>query len=82
MNALTCRARKTEITASRATSSITGTRPLASSSLPIENAAVNEKTRTPVKKPNACQTIGESRKRFSRGVKVVVPNWATRKRSE
>jgi hypothetical protein len=48
----------------------------------MANAAVNENTITPVKNENPCHTIGESRKRFSLGVNVVVPNCTTRNSSE
>src|ERR1700733_7462864 len=55
-----------------------GTSSVVSESDPISNTAVNANTMTAVKNEKACQTIGSSRNRLSRGVNVVDPNCTTR----
>ena len=59
-----------------------GTTRVVCASLPIAKAVVKLNTMTLVKNENACQTIGESRNRFSRGVNVVELNCTTRNSSE
>ena len=82
LNALACRAQNTAIATRTRTTTMMGTSRVVRGALPIANAVAKQNTMTPVKNENARHTIGESRKRLSRGVNAADLNCKTRNSSE